>query len=132
MYRVRQATKNNGASQRLAPLITIIDVLGPQLLTHHSAEAASLVALAAADAAVLVNDMGLSRLTKDTLYRTGPFAQPATDTFLGVDREAHETAAAMSRAALLHDVGLILVAEVPQRAEDRIRRGLAETAQGSA
>ena len=65
---------------------------------------------------LLVNPVRLSGNAVNRLYRTDPGAKTATFAQVGDDFIPLQSGANTGRAFLLFDMGLIFVAEIPQRA----------------
>ena len=104
--------------------------LGPLDARPHldGVELADLAAGVALDAEVLVDHVELLLLAGDGAGRALLGAQPAAGA-VAADVVGDERLAAAGRAALLVDVRLVLVAEVPERGEHRVGRRAAEGAQ---
>src|SRR5450830_1580179 len=91
-------------------------------------EAAGPVALVAADAQAVVDDVGLGLLAGDGLGRTGPLTYLAAVALL-VDGVGEQGLTLVGWALAVGDVRLVLPAEVLEGGEHRVRGGLAQAAQ---
>src|ERR1017187_8229573 len=92
-------------------------------------EAAGPVALVAADAEAVVDDVRLALLAGDGLGRAGPTAHSATVALL-VDGVGEQGLALMGGALAVGDVRLVLRTEVFESGEHGVWGGLAQAAQG--
>jgi len=68
-------------------------------------------------------------LSGDGIDRTGLDTEPAADTLVFYDAEGQKVRTYAGRTTLVDNVCFVLVTEIAQRGHDRIRRGLAESAQ---
>src|SRR5664280_2069367 len=84
----------------------------------------------ALDAQLRIDVVRLLLFTRDGAYRAGRKAQAASLALQRIDLRAQQGLAAACAAALLEDVLFILLAEVAHGGEHRVRRRLAQSAQG--
>jgi len=95
---------------------------GGKLATFH--------ANAALDTLGCVDGMRLLHLAADGTHRTFLGAERTAAALIGKDHILNESLTYACRALLVLYVGNILIAEVTEGAENRIGRGLAQSAQG--
>ena len=81
------------------------------------------------DAERLIDDMRLFAISADAVHRAAPRAQRAADAFFRVDFIAQQRFADFRRAFFVVNMRFVLVAEMLERAQHRIRRGFAQHAE---
>ena len=112
--------KINSLHVRFSLPLSLID--GAELTFLHAG--------AALDTLVLVDDMGILHGADDGAGRAGSRAERTAAALIPVNVVGEQSLADSGGTALLLDVGLILVTEIPQSGENRIGSRLAQSAQG--